>query len=401
MATVSSALAPDAAVPLRDALLDSSVFADAVARSLAVEITACRRVRARYHVARSLRVLYELELGPRRLLLAARTFRRPPADVSAEVTDAVPPVFRLDELGAVVWVYPNDRKVRGVATLGATIRELLARELRVELVAWAPEKSVSVACRDATGVVAYAKAYAVDGTAVREGRFHEDLRAQLAAVPRALAATGNVLAVEPAAGGPLAATEDADAYARYAVALAHLHSLTPPDGAERFERLEPERIVAAARLIGAARPDVDDAASALARKLLERRPRTSGGACLHGDAHPKNALDDGARVTLIDLEQVAAGDPAAELGSLLASLRYRVVTGELRDETADTLERAILAAYGDYGPRPPSAVIAWSTAAALLAERAQRAVTRVRESGLTQLPALLQHAHAVLDGAAP
>ena len=143
-----------------------------------------------------------------------------------------------------------------------------------------------------------------------------------------------------------------------------------------------------------------DDALALARLLVERQPPPSGWACLHGDAHPKNALDDGHRITLIDLEQVAAGDPAAELGSVLAALVYKSITGDRAAETVATWKTAFVNAYARSATLPSAEALEWHTAAALLAERALRAVTRVRAEGLRQLPALLAHAHATLIGTA-
>jgi aminoglycoside phosphotransferase len=415
---VSSALAPDRAVPARDALLDPDTFADAVDRFVRrrgtfAQIRAARRRRARYQVGRSLRVLHELEVDGAPLLLSARTFAGDVSEIASRAreraiaTGLMPPVLPLHDLGAVAWVYPNDRKIGALPELEATVAALLRRErMHVQLVAWAPEKSVVVRCEDEGETIAYAKAHAEEGTAVREQRFHDHLHRRLItanglSIPRALACGRNVVVVEAVCGTRLARVEGAaagDAFGRYGRALAKLHSLDGRSAVGPLARFDPERVVAGARLIGRVRPDLAEEVLALALKLAGARPEPGRRALLHGDAHPKNALDDGDRVALIDLEQLAAGDPAADIGGVLAALRYRSVTGDLAEETAETCEQAFLNAYAVGGMLLTTAALRWYTAAALLVERAVRAVTRVREEGLEHLPALLRDAAGVLQG---
>ncbi len=411
---LTDTFAPDAAVPERDALLDPAVFVASVADEAPAEVVAGERLRARYQVGRSLRVLHEVEVEGEHCLLAARTFRGDVSEIARKAnehavpTRPLPPVIPLRELSAVAWVYPNDRKLRDLPELASTVATVLRRE-RVELglVAWAPEKSATVRCDRGANVLAYAKAY-VDADATLERSFHDELRARLTfsratSIPRPLGGSENVLVLEPAQGTPLALLRSVPAvaaYARYGRALAALHSLAPLPAAKPFTRFDRDEVRLAATLIGRARPDVAEDAQALARTLVERRPGPTGWACLHGDAHPKNALDDGERITLIDLEQVAAGDPASELGGVLAAIEYRSVTGQLNVQTGVSHQRAFLDAYAESAPLPAAAAIAWNTAAALLAERAIRAVTRVRAEGLRDLPALLRLARATLSGEA-
>ena len=415
-ATLSTTLSPDAVVPAREDLLDPAVFAAAVAAETALHVAGCARLRARYQVGKSLRVLHEVEADGVRVLVSARSFQgdvdriaRKAREQAVGTRAPLPGVIPLRELGAVAWVYPNDRKLTRLPDLPAMVATLLARaRVEVHLVAWAPEKSATVRCDGDDAPLAYAKAYA-EPAAFREREFHDELRARLrnseaASIPRALAWERNLLVLEPARGTALAAIRSSTAvaaYARYGRALAELHSVAPAAGAQPFVRLGRDHLLSAATVISRARPDVAEDALALAHRLVERRPPPLGWACLHGDAHPKNALDDGNRITFIDLEQVAAGDPAAELGSVLAVLAYRFVTGDLAEEAAASRERAFLDAYAQSRHVPPAEAIAWNTAAALLAERALRAVTRVRAEGLRDLPELIRHARATLTGDAP
>ena len=64
---------------------------------------------------------------------------------------------------------------------------------------------------------------------------------------------------------------------------------------------------------------------------------------------------------------------AADLGSVLAGIRYCRHIGLYSDATARALRRAFLTGYSALRPLPSEAALGWYTAAALLAERALRA----------------------------
>ena len=75
--------------------------------------------------------------------------------------------------------------------------------------------------------------------------------------------------------------------------------------ASAFGRFTPERLARAVGAIATAQPAAGRAAAELLAALLGRHADAAGPAvCLHGDANPRNALLDGDRVSLIDLEDV-------------------------------------------------------------------------------------------------
>src|SRR5262249_46029188 len=142
-----------------------------------------------------------------------------------------------------------------------------------------------------------------------------------------------------------------------------------------------------------------EAADALARQLTSTWEQpTEPPVCLHGDVHLKNGLLAEDRVTLIDLDQAALGPAAADLGSLLAGLQYRGCVGVFSRSTVHALATAFLAGYAAVRPLPSPTSLRWHTAAALLEERAWRAVNRLRLRGLQYLDALLAHATALSTG---
>lgn len=410
-------LDPDPAVPQRDLLLDRDLVARRVGRLLgAVPIDECRQLRVKYRVGARLRVVYRIRVGAATFDVAASTFPTlerserafAEARTRAVACGLVQPVALDRELRAVFWTFPNDRKIAHLPALARPapdLVELLPAWSRSALASYAPEKAATVRCLDESGrTVAYAKVYAGE-EGERASRVHETLTRvhrpddPELRLPRSLAYSRQhrTLLVEALNGSPVQAAPDpALGYHRLGRALARLHDLDPPDEA-RFRRADPDRLETAAGLIGAVRRDVAAEAQGLARELSLRLDSEQRAACLHGDVNFRNALLEDGRIALIDLDQVAAGPAAAELGSVLASLRYAGVVGLLQPAVVPNLCAALLSGYSELRETPDAAVIRAHTAAALLAERTLRVVTRVRPDGLRRLPALLAEARRALQ----
>jgi Ser/Thr protein kinase RdoA (MazF antagonist) len=119
--------------------------------------------------------------------------------------------------------------------------------------------------------------------------------------------------------------------------------------------------------------------------------------CLHGDVHLKNGLLQARRIALIDLDQVGVGPTAADLGSAIAGLRFSALVGDEHARGA-RLQQALLDGYASMRELPAPDALRWHVAAALLSERALRAVNRIRPDGLVHLGAVLADAHDVLRG---
>ena len=92
----------------------------------------------------------------------------------------------------------------------------------------------------------------------------------------------------------------------------------------------------------------------------------------------------------------SVGPAAAELGSVLASLRYAAEIGLIRPAAVQGLGSALLSGYAELRRPPTAPPLRAHTAAALLAERCLRVVTRVRTEGLRRLPAMLAAASEAL-----
>jgi Ser/Thr protein kinase RdoA (MazF antagonist) len=152
----------------------------------------------------------------------------------------------------------------------------------------------------------------------------------------------------------------------------------------------------AASTIGLVRPELAQLALELADQLSCKRKVGETNVCLHGDVHPKNGILLEKGVALIDLDQASVGPPAVDLGSLLAALRYERHIGRLTEAAERTLASAFLTGYQRFGILPEAGTLRWHMAAALFAERAFRAVSRIRFPGLQCLPELLADARDLL-----
>jgi aminoglycoside phosphotransferase len=418
-------LAPDPGVPGRDVLLDADQMADRLATLMGTDgpaaIERYSRGRVKYRVGDSLRLVHELEVASALWLVASRTFPDGRSEgvyehARASARDAGPlrAVAHDPELQTVFWTFPNDRKIATLPALVAetdTVSRLLGRPIAsTELAAYAPEKSATAACLDPeTGrAIAYAKVFASAEELAASHTAHSAIFALLGTahsalrVPAVLACSqaDRMLVVEAVEGrriDTLRGPELDDAMRRFGAALATLHCLPVAAALPRFERLDADRQAEAAAIIGRARPDVAGPAALLANELRIEAPAPGAPVCLHGDVHLKNGLLQGRRLALIDLDQVGVGPAAADVGSALAALRYRALVS---DESARgaRLERALLEGYASRADLPGPESLRWHVAAALLSERALRAVNRLRPEGLAHLGAVLTAARRTLRG---
>jgi Ser/Thr protein kinase RdoA (MazF antagonist) len=426
-------LAPDSSVPARDVLLDPALVADRLAASLGVDgplhLDRCELQRAKYRIGESLRVVYRLETGGRVHRIAARTFA---AGTSAEVhrravaaavpTGTLRPVLHDPTLTTVWWTFPNDRRLRGLDPLVRAAPEVSGlvgtRWKGSEPVELAPERSATLRAHDrGDTTLAYLKVYApgsvrVDELAARYRRLATAMAraATLIDIPSApnSSAERAVLVLAPMPGlswHRVGAAVAPAALRRLGEGIATLHGLlgtvAGPGGDGRcelrpFARLQPARLARSLDLIGMACPGLADRAAGVGARLAGGAPTGEPVVLLHGDCHPGNALFDGSRLALIDLDQAAAGPAAADVGSLLARLRSGAVIDEPTPIGHDELAAAFLDGYRAVRELPPARSLAWHTAAALVAERALRAVNRVVPAALDRIDGLLEAADDTL-----
>ena len=324
-------LAPDAAIPARDAMLDPAAMAAHLPGILGLDgplaIRDVRLVRAKYRIGESLRVVLRLTLDDGEHLVSARTF--PDGGARAAIAAAplaVPagplrPVTHDPALGAVWWAVPNDRRLRSLPLLLAPPPGLAV--LHPEPGAWrrsrlaelAPERSATAAALDGDGrVIAYAKAYAPGTVDVRAFAHRYGVAAAAldgvpgVRAPRALAwsAEHEVLLLECMPGlrwDHLGDDDQRIALGRLGTAIATLHGVDPSGcGAGPFGRLRADRVARSCALVAEALPEFAGRIAGIADALAARPPDRDRPVLLHGDCHPKNALAEPDGLALIDLD---------------------------------------------------------------------------------------------------
>lgn len=401
-------LALDPALPQRDLLLDETVMAQYLSRLMtpygALGVQKCERLRTKYRVGTSLRVLYRIEGLEQSYRIAARAFPK------AHRIDHQSAEIHATELNTSFWLFPNDRKIRNLSVLNDIPDELRSIQgqqwTKSRIVGHAPEKSLTAQCiGDNDAVLAYAKIYAGgEGRQILNTYAHVNAEIDTShlRVPRALSYSDSqrLLLLESLPGVSLSAVgtrQRKHSFFLLGRALRDLHVITPASGLPRSTRLTPEALARATATISQARPDV----AVLVQRLNDRLLQRHGTVCesepvlLHGDVHPKNILLSNDVVYLLDLDQAAVGNALVDLASVIAGLYCASCVGALTWSEAVSLRRNLLAGYG---PLKDSAALQWHIGAALLTERALRSVTRIRLESLQRLPDILATAEAVLNG---
>ncbi len=177
-----------------------------------------------------------------------------------------------------------------------------------------------------------------------------------------------IVVMDDLPGAPLDQVAPAAAPAAHAAAgqlLRDFHLPAPQPQGRRTVASELDQLAVWTRLAARLFPQLDGAlAAGLAE--LEATAAEDCSVCtrLHRDFYDKQILVDGARLTLLDLDTAATGDPALDLGNYLAHLRLRHLQDPLQHPDPEGCTQAFLGAY-----RPHAQLlgrVAWWQAAALL-----------------------------------
>lgn len=415
------ALAPDPAVPQRDHLTDL----DAIARRLSseldpngrVSIKSCRRACVSYRVGKRLRVVYRIGIDGRDLHVTARTFRsssrseRAYSKAAANAPDlgGLRPALHDAELDTVFWVFPNDRRIRNLSAVADATEDLThlvdGRWVKSQLVDYYPEVSAVVRCLDESNrVIAYAKIHVGD-EGERTFRVQRELERVAkgsrlrVARPLAYSKPHGTLLVESMVGPSIGRLKGHDLLAglhAYGTALATLHSLPVVD-IESSEDSALERLQRKASGVSAVRPDVEEMVRELLDELGARWEEAAGEPILvHGDTNENNAILQGDRVALIDFDRASIGSASSDVGNFLGLMRYFRSLGLTSQAIEQARAAAFKSGYSSVRALPDVGALSVHESAAL-AERAFRAVTRLRPRALEQVPALLSEACALLQ----
>ncbi|MEW6129111.1 MAG: phosphotransferase [Acidobacteriota bacterium] len=416
--TAKAALIADPAFPHRDFLVCPEKlgkrFSSRFGNSTGVRLEQGECLRVKYRPGVSLRFLHQYQIGERTVYLVGRTYPQrlwKTAGQLSTIQSPSPSQFIDDELNTIFYSYPHDRKIANLDILESPpktlAKQLDGRWCKSQIIAYAPEKCVTVQCLNETDkAIAYAKLYA---------KIEECPFAIFNLLTQKIKTSGSPLRIpkvldysplyqliflETVRGQRLAdltACEQLTGFALFGEAIARLHALPQPEGLRVFGRLSEKKINHTAHIISQVRPEVSEPVNRIARCLVKQSGKFKEMiSVLHGDVHPKNGLMDDGKLTLIDLDQVSLGDASNDIGSFLALLRYRKIIGLLSESQEKSLANAFVDGYQSVKKLPSHQALNWHTAAALFAERAQRAICRYRSEGLFHLEKILAETEAML-----
>ena len=407
-------------------------------RSIAGSIADCQIIRIRYRPGRNCTVSYRLSFAEAESdqaeTMLISLLACPPGEsrerlINAQAAATTMPdsILHLPAIEAVAWIFPQDRKLPGLALL--TDRALLRQDLLPEIIN-SFEPGVSIA-DFSFELISY----------IAERACTQRIRVELAAPHsgRTEVRSFYVKTLPPAEGshawsnwqklwrseavqrGRLLMPQPV-AYQTAACALWHselaghslIDELHQPD---QFLRLMAEagtvtsqlhqtrltglsaitpdetiaQLSAAASLLSQVRPECGDDAQSLVRLLISKLPPIElQTATLHGDLHLKNLLATTDGVALLDLDNLCAGDPAREIGSLTAMLYHHFLTGRISRQMADESAEHFIAGWQQGSKCELSkAALRWHTAAALIYERALRCIVRLSDERVTLLDDLI------------
>lgn len=325
---------------------------------------------------------------------------------------------------ALLWVFPQDRKLRGIAALRAPEALLgdLAKEIpgvdrgsALQIVQYVAERSctVRIKLRDGASWV-YGKFYR-PGESTRPWQLmnrlwqSESCRSGGLIIPAPLThhpATES-LWLQGLEGSPLALSASIEQLAETGRTLGRLHA-TPVDGlatitgAERAAQLE--RAIGTISLV---RPDLRQRLVTLAGHLATagmESGRMGPPVTLHGDLHLQNifGLDEG-RIALLDLDNMVRGERWLDLASLAAYLSYHGLIAQHDPHLAEQQVAQVRRGYQLVTGLAATGLVIderhWRglVAHALLAERGYRSVTRLKPDLFANLERLLVMAERLVQ----
>lgn len=382
---------PDADLARRDPglrglslLLDPAAMVDALRPLFPEEEPGEARITyVRYKPGSSCLAAYRMVVGGEPALLYAKTFGpdavpklRKRGEKEPAAATSGPGRILLSDLSTVAYLFPNDvelgvlREIADPKSFRDRLRRMMPGhpelwEGALRTLAYKPERRYVAELSSGGGAKAVLKFY--DETGYRAARL--GFRAFSARGPLRLARRigksnrRRIMAFEwlpgrlliDAISGP---RSDPGAAAAAGRALAALHSQQPTGLDPIPRKAESERLLALAAGIGFLVPRVAASGETLARRMarwiLEEPPE---GRPVHGDFYADQVLVDGDAAAILDLDRVARGDVASDLGLFLAHLERDVLRGRISAGGAEAAKDRFLAGYAEGAEVPaPSKV---------------------------------------------
>jgi len=130
-------------------------------------------------------------------------------------------------------------------------------------------------------------------------------------------------------------------------ALATMHHQRPEGLSDWTRDSQVAHLESVAAEIGFVSPRLASRAQAVARRLQEHLPEAVAmPVAIHGDISASHLLVDGGSVGIIDLDWACYGDPADDLGYLIAHVERLAARGKVPPGRVDCVREALLEGYG-------------------------------------------------------
>jgi aminoglycoside/choline kinase family phosphotransferase len=338
-----------------------------------------------------------------------------------------PPFIALTDYKTLLFAYPNDRKLDGLRILDCedTLREFLCNQLPEErwlsadeklattVVRYKPENRAVLRCEaesqpQSTDAAVYLRVYPTEISATAMHSIMSDLLGWLGpqanlCIPKPLASDRdqNILLLDSLPGRKLESlvrtARAREALERTAEALAVLHGYRDP----KVPRWTVTDHLAKARqvihLLAQFFPGLRKQIEEIGHALRAQAPRDEDCASgfVHGDFHYGQVLIHPTKVGILDFDQAHTGPVGADLGRLLAHLRYQHIKG--RPAKDGSVADAFLEAYARATQKPlVPQVISWWTALALL-RMSVKPIRRLDADGPNKVKALIEEIEGVLQ----
>jgi aminoglycoside/choline kinase family phosphotransferase len=337
-----------------------------------------------------------------------------------------PPFIALTDYKTLLFAYPNDRRLDGLRILERkdTLREFLCNHLPRErwpsadeklatsVVRYIPEHRAVLRCEaesqpQSSDAAIYLRVYPSQRSATAMHSIMCDLLGWLGSqanlgIPKPLASDPdqNILLLESLPGvglkSVLGTAHACEALERTAEALAVLHGYKD----SKLPRWTVADHLAKARraihLLAKFSPELRKQIEEIGHALHAQAPRDQDCAAgfVHGDFHYGQVLIDPTKVGILDFDQAHTGPVVADLGNLLAHLRFQHIKGRQPEDAS--LTEAFLEAYARATQKPLAPeVVSWWTALALL-RKSVKPIRRPDADGPNKIRARIEEVEGVL-----
>jgi aminoglycoside phosphotransferase (APT) family kinase protein len=340
-----------------------------------------------------------------------------------------PALLGLEDLGIVLWGFPNDPRLEGIerVTQPERLREAVAGvpalvaysagDIASTVVKYVPGKRLVMKHRltSAAGdVVLYSKTFAHDrGGAIfavmrslwERGR--DDAAALASPEPLAALDGGRTLLLRGLPGTAAIATLRPEALggrmAQAGDGIARIHT-SGVDGLEPWSAAhEFENFLGVTAMLRRYDPELAPAIERL-RALAEERLNLIepvDAVPIHGAFRFTQLLSYRERLALVDFDGFRQGHPMCDVGSFAAHIHYLHAKGEIGDADRAAALENFLTAYRAHAPwGTPAAALGWYTGVILVAKHVQKCVKRLKDDGDAKMRAMLAVAEDLLAGRA-